>query len=156
MSAYDTAMATTALRPTYAGDAAAWATHQAAMLRARRFDELDIEHLAAEIDDLAKREFDALRSALVILLVHMVKWDYQPWQRSRSWHLSIAESRRRIERRLRDNPSFRRRDEALADVWPGIVGQVLLETDMDRAAFPTDCPYDWDAILDRSFDWPQP
>lgn len=143
--------------PTYDGDAAAWAMHQAELLLAGRFDELDRENLADEITDLAKREFSALTSALTILLVYLVKSDYQPWERSRSWFNSINECRRRILRKQRQNPSFRSRlDEALDDAWPGVVPHVLLDTKMHENEFPDDCPYDWDAITNRSVEWPLP
>lgn len=143
--------------PTYDGDGAAWADHQAAMLRAGRFDQLDAENLADEIESLAKREFHVLTSALTIVLVHLVKWDFQPWQRSRSWYFSVLEHRTRVARQFRDNPSFKSRlDEALDQAWPTVVPQVLLETHMDRREFPSACPYDWDEIMDRPVEWPQP
>ncbi len=143
--------------PTYEGDAAAWALYQAELLLAGRFDELDRNNLADEITDLAKREFSAMTSALTILLVHLVKWDYQPWERSRSWFNSINECRRRILRKQKQNPSFRSRlDEALDDAWPGVVPHVLLDTRMDEGAFPSECPYDWEAIMNRHVEWPLP
>lgn len=143
--------------PTYQSDAAAWAMHQAELLRAGRFELLDRENLAEEIESLAKTEFRILTSALTIVLVHLVKWDFQPWERSASWYFSIEEHRRRITRQLRENPSFKRRiPEALDHVWPGVVPQVLLQTLMDQREFPADCPYDWDEIMTKTIMWPQP
>ena len=143
--------------PTYDGDVAAWALHQADLLLSGRFDELDRVNLADEITDLAKREFHVLTSALTIVLVHLVKWDFQPWQRSRSWYASIVEHRERVAQQLEDNPSFRsRRDEALRKAWKPVLGQVLLDTHMDRREFPAACPYDWDEITRRPVEWPLP
>jgi hypothetical protein len=48
----------------YDRDVIAWATRQAALLRARRFDELDIEHIAEEIEDVGKSEQRELASRM--------------------------------------------------------------------------------------------
>ena len=102
-------------------------------------------------------EFHRLRSALRVLLSHMLKWDHQPRRRSRSWANTIAAQRLAVHTVLRDNPSLRRRlDEALGDAWPAARLDASTETDMDLAAFPEACPYDWAAIAERPFEFEPP
>ena len=65
----------------YDTDAIAWANEQARLLRAGRFDALDIEHIADEIVDVGKSEKRELASRLAVLLAHMLKWQYQKFSR---------------------------------------------------------------------------
>jgi hypothetical protein len=101
---------------------------------------------------LGRSEFHRLRSALHVLLTHMLKWDHQPRRRSRSWANTISAQRLAVQMVLRDNPSLCRRiDEALADAYPAARLDASSETDMDLAVFPEVLPYDWAAITDRPF-----
>jgi enoyl-CoA hydratase/carnithine racemase len=92
----------------YERDFAAWAEAQAEALRAGRLDALDVEHLAEEIGDLSKRERDAIESHLETLVLHLLKWRYQPDRRTRSWEATIKVARRNIAKLLRRSPSLRR------------------------------------------------
>lgn len=145
--------------PTYEGDAAAWAMHQAELIRSGRFDEIDGEHLAQEIESLAKSEFRVLTSALAIVIQHILKWEHQPERRGASWATSIREHRRRIEQQLRDNPSFRRHlAQAVEDEWPSGVYLALFDLrdlNFDKRYFPETCPYTWEDLMNRSYDWPE-
>jgi hypothetical protein len=133
-------------------DVYAWAMEQAQLLRAGRMAELDAINIAEELEDLGRSEFHRLRSALRVLLTHMLKWDHQPRRRSRSWANTISAQRLAVQMVLRDNPSLRRRiDEALADAYPAARLDASSETDMDLAVFPEVLPYDWAAITDRPF-----
>jgi len=134
----------------YRTDLYAWSQEQARLLRAGRLAEIDAENIAEEISDVGSNEYDKLESALRVLLAHMLKWDYQPERRSRSWENTIAEQRRRTLRQLRRNPSLKAElKEAVEEGYAS--GRLLAssETDMDLATFPEACPYDWDAILNR-------
>ena len=86
-----------AQRPSMSSDFAAWAEAHAEALRAGRLDALDLEHLAEEIEDLSNRERDAIESHLETLVMHLLKWRYQPDQRSRSWEATIKVARRNID-----------------------------------------------------------
>ena len=136
----------------YDNDLYAWSQEQAQLLRAGRFSEVDALNVAEEILDVGRNEYDKLESALTVLVTHMLKWDYQPERRSRSWEATIIEQRKRVERQLRDNPSLKsRREEAVRDSYELGRLRASAETDKDMADFPESCPYDWDAILHREF-----
>ena len=88
---------------------------QARHLREGRFEALDCDNLAEEIESLGREQFNKLVSALRVLMAHMLKWDHQPPLRSRSWVLSIEEQRLEIADVLADNPGLKPRiDEAIA------------------------------------------
>src|SRR5438067_7954916 len=88
----------------YWGDFYSWLMEQAAHVRARRWEALDRENLAEEIESLGREQFNKLESALRVLMLHMLKWDHQPNLRSRSWVLSIEAQRLELHDLLSDNP----------------------------------------------------
>ena len=135
----------------YDRDWAAWLDHQSQLLRERRFDELDLDHLIDEVNDLGISSYRVFVSAVRIVLLHMLKWDYQPAGRAnRSWWLSIDEHRDRIERELQDSPSYRTRTaEAVTRAYPSARRGASAETGLPLKTFPENCPYDWDAIVSR-------
>ena len=103
---------------------------------------------------MGAEQYDKLKSACVILLMHMLKWDHQPERRSRSWANSVAEQRDRIEVVLRRNPGLKSRiAEAVSDGYR--IGRLRASTETDRPlkAFPQSCPYDWDTITQREIDF---
>ena len=59
-------------RPRYEDDFYGWLLEQADLLRSRRFDDLDLDHVAAELEGLSKSEFSRLGSTLRVLLMHML------------------------------------------------------------------------------------
>ena len=91
----------------YEKDIVAWANEQAGFIRARRFDLLDLENIAEEIEDVGKSEQRELESRMAVLFAHLLKWKFQSERRSRSWQDTIADQRNMIERRLRKTPSLK-------------------------------------------------
>ena len=74
----------------YEDDLYAWASRQAELLRAGSLNELDLDHIAEELDDVGNEIDERLESALTILFMHMLKWDFQPDRRSRSWEATTT------------------------------------------------------------------
>ena len=137
----------------YDDDFAAWAIAQAEYLASGRFSDLDIDNLTEEVSALAKRDFRRLVSVIEVVLVHLLKFDHQGEKRSRSWTLSILEHRDRIERSLRDSPSFLSRlDDAVSDAYRTARTAAARETGLPLATFPEACPYGWDDVVNRPFD----
>lgn len=137
-------------RPTADDDFAAWIYDQVAALKEGRFDDLDIDDLADEVESLAKRDFKALVSAIRVILLHMLKWDYQPEQQGNPWRASINEHRRRVWGELASSPGFKRRiDDAIRIAYPFARGKAHEETGVFLKNFPAECPYDWDEIMKR-------
>ena len=122
------------------------------LLREGRLDQIDAENIAEEISDVGSNEYDKLESALRVLLAHMLKWDFQPERRTRSWENTITGQRYRVARQLRKNPSLESElDEAVREGY--VSGRLLAssEIEFDLERFPEECPYDRDTILNRPF-----
>jgi hypothetical protein len=90
----------------YEQDFYQWTQQMAATLRDDRFDQLDIENMAEEIESLGRSDKRELRSRLTVLLMHLLKWHYQPEQQSNSWRATLTEQRIRILDLLAESPSF--------------------------------------------------
>ena len=138
--------------PTYEQDVLVWATEQARLLRAGCFDQLDIEHLAEEIEDVGKSEQRELANRMAVLLVHLLKWQRQPERRGTSWQLTIRNQRRGIRRRVQETPSLKAKLDSREwwdGVWEDAVAQAAQETGL--ADFPETCPWAREAILDEAW-----
>ena len=132
----------------------AWTQEQLRLIRSGRLDELDLSHLQEEIESMGASERRELGNRLAVLLAHLLKWQFQPERRGRSWQLTIKEQRNRIQRVLRQNPSLRPSLlETVADVYSDARLMAARETDRDETAFPQDCPWSADIILNETF-WP--
>lgn len=136
----------------YEKDFYAWTQEQAALLRAGRFDFIDLTHLAEEVEDMGKRDRQALASNLVVILVHLLKYDYQPEARNNSWRASLREHRRRVRKQLQDSPSLNNVGvEILDECYEDARELAADETGMKRETFPEANPYDLDKVLDKEF-----
>jgi len=139
----------------YDRDLYSWAVEQAALLRAGRLAEVDALNLAEEIDDVGNEQCDKLESALRLILLHLLKWDYQPKRRSRSWWLSIQVQRNKVSKVLRKNPGLKPHiNEAVAEGYADARLQAAVQTHLDDEKFPPRCPYSWNEIMDREIRWP--
>src|SRR5437588_11524262 len=82
----------------YDHDYYSWTAAQAQALRERRTSALDWRNMAEEVEDLGRAERHRLESHLEALLMHLLKWSYQPQRRTRSWRNSIEEHRFRVQK----------------------------------------------------------
>ena len=138
----------------YDQDVVAWSVEQARLLRAGRFDLLDIEHIADEIEDVGKCEARDLASRIAMLLAHWLKWKHQPTHRSRSWENTIREQRKQVLRRLARTPSLRpelEKPDFVEDVWSDALTIAARETGIDIASFPP--AYAWPLANVLREDW---
>src|SRR5689334_13690461 len=90
----------------YDTDFYAWTAEQAALLRAGRLSEADVENIAEEIESMGRSERRELVNRLTVLFVHLLKWRHQPGLRPRSWALTIEQQRIQLGRHLDHNPSL--------------------------------------------------
>jgi hypothetical protein len=70
------------LNALYETDYAAWARKNAELLRNKRFSDLDIDHLLEELSDMGRSEKNELESRLLILIAHLLKYQFQYHQLS--------------------------------------------------------------------------
>jgi uncharacterized protein DUF29 len=140
----------------YITDFYTWCLEQAALLDARDADALDWENLAEELKVLAGSERRALRHHLQGLLLHLLKWQYQPSMRQtgHSWEPSIRNHRREALYLLEDNRGMRRHiPEILTRAYYDGRDDARDETRLPLATFPETCPWTLEQILDEAF-WP--
>lgn len=142
---------------TYDTDFYAWANEQAALLRSGRLAEADIAHIAEEIETMGRAEKRELVSRLTVLLMHLLKWGFQPGLRGRkgrSWRLTIEEQRKEVLNHLADNPSLESRtEEAMAVAYDVAILKAARETGLDKGAFPAVCPWTFEQAT--SDFWPE-
>ena len=136
----------------YETDFYGWTLEQSKLLREGDFKHLDIPNLAEEIESLGKQQRQELRNRLGILIGHLLKWDYQPDKRSKSWRVTIQIQRREIENLLEDNPSLKSYlSEAIPKGYQAGVNLVRLETSLDYEDLPKTCPYTSGQLFDSDF-----
>jgi hypothetical protein len=141
--------------PLYDSDFYAWSREQAELLRRGELARADIEHIAEEIDSLGRTEKRELISRLTVLLLHLLKWRYQPRKRGPSWEASIANQRDDIAEHLDDNPSLRPLvPQTLAAVYRRASREAVAETGLPATTFPDACPWTAEEALDEGF-WPE-
>ncbi|MBP0000781.1 MAG: DUF29 domain-containing protein [Cyanobacteria bacterium SID2] len=136
----------------YDEDYVRWIEATLAQLRDRNYDNVDWANLLNELEDMAKRERRSIRNNLTVILVHLLKWEFQPEFRTGSWAGSITEHRSRVLSVLEDSPSLKNYlSEALTWAYPRARQQASAETTLPLKVFPVECPYEIDLILDDSF-----
>jgi hypothetical protein len=139
-----------ALAP-YDADFFRWTQDTAELIRLGRFDELDLEHVAEEIQDMGNRDKREVYSRLKVLLVHLLKWEFQPERQGSSWQATILEQRFQVSLVIKNSPSLDRfAAHELRSAYANAVKAAVLETGLS-ARFPKSCPYTVDEILDDSF-----
>lgn len=139
----------------YREDYHAWALQNAQLLREGRLDEIDIEHIAEELEDMGASKERELESRLGVLLAHLLKWIYQAAKRGNSWQATIREQRRRIARLLKKNPSLQSKlDEAFIDAYGDARLIAVRETGLDEDTFPPASPFTLEQTLNDAY-WPE-
>jgi Domain of unknown function DUF29 len=137
----------------YDTDFVEWAAHMAELLRQGRLDDLDLEHIAEEMEDLGNSERSAVSSQLHRMLKHLVKQRIQPERDGKSWIRSITEGRAEVEYKIDQSPSLRRyAAENLQKIYRRAVRDALAETGMEERsaelAIPPQCPWSLGELLD--------
>lgn len=138
--------------PLYERDFCLWVDEQARLLREGRLEQLDLVNLIDEIEDLGINRKHAVTSNLVVILNHLLKHQFQPRRRSRSWLASIAEHRRRLRKEFQHAPSLRGyAREQFEECYQDGRGQALIETGLDQEILPRTSPYTLEQVLDPDF-----
>jgi Domain of unknown function DUF29 len=127
-----------------------WTQEQSELMKAGALSQLDISNLIVEVESMGKSQKRELLSRITVLLMHLLKWDYQPEQRSGSWKSTIRTQRREIKFLLLDNPSLKRSiQDASISVYPDSKTSASDETGLPESAFPETCPYTVEQIMSQ-------
>ena len=129
-----------------------WTMETAHLLRIGRYAEIDIEAVALELENMGASERRELINRLAVLVMYLLKWQYQPGIRSRSWELTLIEQRREIQELLEDNPSLKPQLQIkLSKAYSKAVLKAEKETNLPKNVFPKECPYPIEHIMLESF-----
>ena len=136
----------------YSSDFNTWIAQTTQLLREHRWHEVDVTRLIEEVEDLGKSERRAIASQLTRLLLHLLKWQYQPQRRSDSWLDSITDARTQIALAIEDSPSLNDYPaEQLEASYQRARRQAAKQTSIELCLFPNTCPYAVELVL--ADDW---
>ena len=144
----------------YEQDFFAWTKQQANLLKEGRLRELDLPNLIEELEDMGRSNYRELESRLIVLVAHLLKWEYQwnqlqsQWKEfeGKSWRNSIIEQRIQLSGLLEERPSLQNFfQERLTRAYPQAIKLIIKETDLLSTEFPAECPYSIDQLLDEDF-----
>ena len=142
-----TAVSEFPLTALYEQDETAWLEIMSRLAAEGRFGEMDCANLSDFLADMAKRDRREVMSRLVTLLVHLLKWKYQPKRRSRSWRLTVLEQRRELEMLLESRTLRNHALSSLAKAYANAREQAAVATGLSLGAFPAECEWDVDHVL---------
>jgi hypothetical protein len=129
-----------------------WTQDTVELLKQRRLAEVDVDALIEEVEDMGANVWNQLDSRMSVLLAHLLKWQYQPTHRGKSWQLTIRDQRYRIGRLLQKNPSLKPKlEETKEAMYPSAVLSAAKETDLEADQFPNECPWTVTQVLDDEF-----
>ena len=148
------------LKLEYEQDFHQWIEHHIALLKEKRFDEIDLEHLIDELESMSKSDLRELRSRFVILIAHLLKWEFQlnqlkdRWRdySGNSWKGTISVQRSEVIDLLKENPSLKRfLSDSIDKAYPIALKSAIAETGLSKSVFPSECPYTIEQLLDEDF-----
>ena len=129
-----------------------WVESQLQALQEGRYEDLDLSNLLEEIEDLGRRDRQAIESHLEVIFTHLLKWEFQPEQHCNSWKSSIRNSRIKIARTLRDSPSLKNFvPSVLEDAYADGRKIAADETGLALDTFPEARIYTLEQVLDGDF-----
>ena len=139
----------------YEQDFYAWTQVQEKLIKQRAFDKLDLIHLQEELHSMGVSEKRELSHRLEMLLMHLLKWKYQPtYINKKSWERTIKEQRIKLHRHLKDNPSLKNEttfNERFIEAYETAILLAAEETGLDEKNFPVSCEWTQPQVLDDSF-----
>lgn len=125
-----------------------WIEKTVEQLSNNQFQEIDLQNLIAELESMGRSEKRSVQSNLTVLLMHLLKYKYQPNKRSRSWRSTIVEHRRRLLILFKDSPSLKGYgQEIFAECYQDARQDGATETQLKISVFPDECPFNLEVVL---------
>jgi uncharacterized protein DUF29 len=131
----------------YERDETAWLEAMSALAASGRYAEMDYPHLSEYLADIARRDRREVFSRLVVLLSHLLKWEYQPEGRSGAWRGTIREQRRELRQLLESGTLRNHALAVLADAYAEARRQAADETELSLDVFPAEDARGLDDLL---------
>ncbi|MEA5616399.1 DUF29 domain-containing protein [Cronbergia sp. UHCC 0137] len=129
-----------------------WTQTIVEQLKNNSFNQIDVPNLIEEIESMGRGEKRELKNRLIVLLMHILKWQYQPEKRSQSWRSTITEQRICIDTLLEDSPSLQPLlQEIFVDCYQKARLKAAEETEIKINLFPQECPFSLEETLKHIF-----
>lgn len=139
-------------RELYEQDFYLWVEQAVKLLSENRLSELDRENLIEEIGDMGRSEKLSLESNLEVVLMHLLKYQYQPEKRTNSWRYTLFEHRRRLQKAFKTSPSLKRHFvEAFDDCYNAAKKLAAIETGISIDTFSISSPFTTSQVLDEDY-----
>ena len=138
--------------PKHDEDFYGWALATANLLKQHRYQEVDMDSIIEEILKMGASEKHALTSFLKELLLHLLKWQYQPTYHSTSWQISIKKQRDALTDMLEYSPGLKQfLPELQRKAYIRACLDAALQTGLEKKTFPTECPYTFEQLTNDEF-----
>ncbi len=135
------------LKLLYEQDETAWLEQSVRLIREGHLADLDYENLSEFLEAMAKRDRREVESRLAVILAHVLKWTYQPENRSRGWLATIEAQRHELTLLLRSGTLRNHAEAELESAYRAGVRQAAAQTGIEANAFPPQCPYSVQELL---------
>ncbi len=136
----------------YDQDLYAWTFENTQLLREGQFAKIDVPNIIEELESMARKDKRQLISRLAVLLMHLLKWQFQPQRRSASWEITLKIQRLKVRELLEESPSLKYEVESkLREAYQRAVLEAAQETKLPLKTFPATCPYTLAQALDDNF-----
>ena len=143
---------TTAITSLYEQDFYLWLQTNINLLKEGKFTEIDLENLLEELESMGRSDKNALKSNLKILLMHLLKYKYQPEKRTNSWLYTIREHRQRLRDTFKTSPSlYRFFEEIFNEAYQDARELAADETGLSIKVFPPESPFTVEEVLNADF-----
>lgn len=133
----------------YEADETAWLDAMVNLIERGQLAELDYGNLSEYLADRARSDRREVKSRLATLMAYLLKWTYQPEQRTRSWQATIAEQRQELEGLVASGVLRQHAERVLDDAYAHAIERAAVETGRAQEAFPSECPYSVHELLSR-------
>jgi hypothetical protein len=131
----------------YTEDETAWLEAMAGLVRRRNLANLDLDNLAEYLSDMARRDRREVKSRLIVLLVHLLKWEFQEEKRSRSWRTTVLAQRQELVDLAGRGVLRAHAESVLLEAYENAVELAASETALSKSSFPAVCPYALEQLL---------
>jgi hypothetical protein len=143
----DAAARAPGLAALYEQDETAWLETMSRLAAEGRHAEMDFRNLAEYLADMARRDRREVKSRLVALLRHRLRWEHQPGRRSGLWQSAIRRRRRELRQLLESATLYRHAEAVLADAYAEARPQAADEIGLPPDAFPAACRWGLGGLL---------
>ena len=136
----------------YEHDVYGWSQRQAALLREGRYDDVDTENVAEEIDSLGRSQVSSLESYYRLIAAHLLKVLFQSERFTRSWQVTIVRERLNAQSCLDASPSLQPRRAALFEkAYRQARRLASAETGLSMNKFPDDPPFTLEELSSEDY-----